>query len=101
MIAEHLSHQCSAHRSGSNINTQVIATQEPARNSQNYFRSSKPSFSAPVFQEEEWGIPSTTNVWNFGPFGSLAWKYYQDERNPDPKALSKAHYAYSVIHSDT
>ncbi|KAI0438531.1 hypothetical protein F4803DRAFT_88393 [Xylaria telfairii] len=87
MIAEHLSHQDAAYRLGSNTNTQVIATHEPARNSNKYFRRRKPSFSTLISQEGGGGTPTTTNVWNFGPFGSLAWKYCQDERSPDPEAL--------------
>ncbi|KAK5634798.1 hypothetical protein RRF57_010511 [Xylaria bambusicola] len=34
---------------------------------------------------KESGTPTYSNLWNFGPLGSVAWRYYQDQGNANSK----------------
>ncbi|KAI3322787.1 hypothetical protein HD806DRAFT_114696 [Xylariaceae sp. AK1471] len=84
VIVERLSHQGFVYRPESTINAQAKPVSETARTLPRHLQSIKRSFATQVVREE-WGTPRFTNMWNFGPLGSISWRYYQDGKRPNPK----------------
>ncbi|KAI1419460.1 hypothetical protein F5Y12DRAFT_720685 [Xylaria sp. FL1777] len=83
-IVEHLSHQSLIYRPESQINAIASPVLEPPQVRPRHWNDIRRAFSTRVVREEL-GTPRYTNLWNFGPFGSIAWRYYQEEGKAYPR----------------
>ncbi|KAI0866035.1 hypothetical protein F4860DRAFT_458705 [Xylaria cubensis] len=84
IIVQHLSRGGLVYRSKSDSN----ATFSPESKATDELLRRRKGITRPLATRaagKESGAPRYTNLWNFGPLGSIAWRYYQDEKRFHPK----------------
>ncbi|KAI0550793.1 hypothetical protein F4679DRAFT_541451 [Xylaria curta] len=84
IIVQHLSRGGLVHRPRSDINATFIPATEATEELPRRQKSTRWPFSIRA-AGQELEASGYTNLWNFGPLGSIAWRYYQDEKRLHPK----------------